>query len=67
LDYNDNVRDVMLAPEDGTMVLDYLRTYAYASVEHVTVELLWRSSLRRGAAVALDVDDYRNTGETTHD
>jgi len=58
LDHNDNVREVMLDPEDGETVLDYLRKYEYASLEHVTAELLWRSSLRRGAAVALDVDDY---------
>jgi Site-specific recombinase XerD len=58
LDHNDNVREVMLDPEDSTMVLEYLRKYEYASVEHVAVELLWRTALRRGAAVALDVGDY---------
>lgn len=63
LDHNDNVREVMLDPEDGETVLDYLRKYEYASLEHVTVELLWRSSLRRGAAVALDVDDYDSGNE----
>jgi site-specific recombinase XerD len=58
LDHNDNVREVMLDPDDGKEVLDYLRKYEYASIEHVTLTLLWYCSLRRGAAVALDTGDY---------
>lgn len=58
LKHNDNVREVMLDPDDGDEVLSYLRKYEYASIEHVTLTLLWHCSLRRGAAVALDVDDY---------
>jgi site-specific recombinase XerD len=60
LDHNDNVREVMLDPDDGKEVLNYLRKYEYASIGHVTLTLLWRCSLRRGAAVALDVDDYES-------
>ncbi|EMA68807.1 integrase domain-containing protein SAM domain-containing protein [Halorubrum aidingense JCM 13560] len=58
LDYDDNVRTVMLDSEDGEEVLAYLRKYKYCSLPHVVFELLWHTSLRRGAAVALDVDDY---------
>jgi integrase len=58
LDHDDNVRSVMLNPEDGERVLEYLQKYEYASLEHVTLAVLWRGSLRRGAAVALDVGDY---------
>lgn len=58
LDHNDNVREVMLDPEDGEQVLSYLRKYEYCSLPHVVLELLWHTSMRRGASVALDVDDY---------
>lgn len=51
-------RDVMLVPNDAEELLTYLETYQYASVEHVTLTLLWRTMMRRGAAHGLDVDDY---------
>jgi integrase len=39
-------------------ILDYLRQFHYASVEHVALLLMWRTSARRGGLRALDVDDY---------
>jgi integrase len=51
-------RDVMLNSDDAEAVLGYLETYEYASIEHVTLALLWHTMMRRGAAHALDVDDY---------
>lgn len=55
---DENSRDVMLDGEDAEEILEYLETYEYASVEHVTPSLLWRTMLRRGAAHSLDVRDY---------
>lgn len=52
-------RDVLLESDEAETVLSYLETYHYASPEHVTLALLWRTMLRCGAAHGLDVEDYR--------
>ena len=54
----DNVRDVMLTSKRADIVLNYLRRYEYASIQHVTLVLLWHSMMRVGAARALDLRDY---------
>ncbi|USZ71252.1 tyrosine-type recombinase/integrase [Natronosalvus halobius] len=61
LSREDNTRDVMLSHEDAQMVLSYLDKYAYASIKHVTVALLWQTMMRRGALRALDISDYHPT------
>lgn len=48
----------MLDPDDAEKLLTHLVTYQYASAEHVTLTLLWRTMMRRGAALGLNVDDY---------
>jgi integrase len=58
LSADDNTRDQMLEPEKAKSALSYLHRYKYASIEHVTMVLLWRTMMRRGAARALDVEDY---------
>lgn len=58
LSENQAVRDAMVDAEEAETILDYLRRYEYASARHVCFRLLWRVALRRGALVALDVDDY---------
>jgi len=55
---DDNVRDVMLDTERAEEILEYLRTYEYASRPHVLLTLLWHTMMRVGAAHALDVSDY---------
>jgi integrase len=55
---DDNVRDVMVDGESAERILEYLRTYEYASARHLCFRLMWRAALRRGAIVALDVEDY---------
>lgn len=55
---NENSRDVKLDSEDAEAILKYLETYKYASRPHVTLALSWYTIMRRGAARALDVDDY---------
>ncbi|MFP8957675.1 tyrosine-type recombinase/integrase [Natrialbaceae archaeon A-CW3] len=54
----ENTREVMLDSEKAEEVLAYLNKFAYASVKHVTVALLWQTMMRRGALRAIDVDDY---------
>lgn len=58
LEPTDNVRDVMLDADLAQSVLDYLDTYEYATLAHVSLLFLWRCGLRIGALHALDVDDY---------
>jgi integrase len=54
----EDVRDAMLEAERAKEVLAYYHTYHYASIEHVTLVLLWHTMMRRGSARVLDVDDY---------
>lgn len=54
----ENARDVLLNGTEAEAVLDYLETYEYASAPHVTLALLWQTSMRRGAVRALDIEDY---------
>jgi integrase len=58
LDAADNVRDVMLEKERADEVISYLEKYEYASLNHVTMALLWHTMMRIGSARALDIEDY---------
>jgi len=58
LDTGDNQREVMLDDDDAEELLDYLRRFEYASLNHVIITLLWHTGLRAGGARALDVDDF---------
>ncbi|NUB91081.1 site-specific integrase [Haloterrigena sp. SYSU A121-1] len=53
----DGVRDVELAPERVAAILEYLRTYRYASRDHVVWLLHCRTGRRPGAIHSLDADD----------
>lgn len=61
---DDNVRDVMVDAEEAEQILDHLHTYEYASERHVCFRLMWRAALRRGAIVALDVQDYNRNEQS---
>lgn len=54
----DEAKDVKLDTEVANRILDYLSSYEYASVRHVSLMLMWRALLRRGAVRMLDVDSY---------
>lgn len=43
--------------ERGQRILEYLRRYEYASLDHVLMEILVNTGVRIGAVHALDVDD----------
>lgn len=59
---DDDVRESMLSAEEAEALLTHLRRYRYASLQHVIMALAWRTSMRRGAIHALDVEDY-NRGD----
>lgn len=44
--------------EHAREILQYLRKYEYASVRHTIYEILWHTSIRRGALLAVDIDDW---------
>lgn len=50
-------RDSSIDPDRVAAILDDLDRYAYASIDHVILALMWSCSLRIGAVRALDVDD----------
>lgn len=58
LDSKQNSRSVMLDEDRATKLLAYLEKYRYASIEHVSIKLLWHTMMRIGAAHAVDIDDY---------
>lgn len=49
LSNDDDVREEMLSADQAEKALDFLGKYKYASVEHVVVELVWRTVMRRGS------------------
>jgi len=51
-------RDDIVDAEQAEEILEYLRTYEYASFEHVCTELIFHTAIRRGAAHAIDIGDY---------
>ncbi|WP_336327868.1 tyrosine-type recombinase/integrase [Halovenus sp. HT40] len=54
----DGSSDDQLESGRASAVLDFLRSYRYASPEHVTLLLMWRTSARRGGVRALDLEDF---------
>ena len=61
-----NVRETALTTDRANEILDYLETYEYATVEHVTWLVLVETGMRMGGAHGLDVDDYRREDEHPH-
>lgn len=57
LQRGENERDTHIDSETAEEILAYLRKYEYSTLPHITWELLWHTSMRRGAARSLDVDD----------
>ncbi len=58
LDDGEDARDDTLEAERAEKILNYLRRFEYASRKHVIATLLWNTSMRMGACVALDVSDF---------
>ena len=49
--------DETLDSETAKAILDHLRRFHYASIEHALFTLLWETGIRLGAAYSLDVKD----------
>jgi integrase len=54
----DGSSDDMLDQGRAQAILDYLREFQYASPEHVSLLLMWRTAARRGGVRALDLEDF---------
>lgn len=60
IDYGsgEGVDEKKLDPTVADAALDYLRKYEYASVEHVSMELMCQSGPRKGGLIGRDVSDF---------
>lgn len=57
------IDEKQLTPATARAALDHLRTYRYADVEHVVMELMCQAGPRKSGLYALDVGDFnRQTG-----
>jgi site-specific recombinase XerD len=54
----EDAREELLESEREQKVLDHLKQFRYARVEHALLEVLWNTGLRIGATTGLDIDDY---------
>lgn len=54
----DGSSETMLDQGRAKAILDHLREFQYASPEHVTLLLMWRTAARRGGIRALDLEDF---------
>lgn len=52
-------RDETLHAERAEELLEWLDRYAYASIEHTALALLWETGMRMGGALTLDLEDVR--------
>lgn len=59
------VRDVYLSSDRVEPILQHLRKYEYATLEHVLIELMWHTGMRMGDVRALDLGDV-DTGENPY-
>lgn len=55
---SENQRSDIVEEEKGEEILDYLNTYEYCSLRHVTICLMYKTGLRVGAIHSLDVGDF---------
>ncbi|QSX01008.1 tyrosine-type recombinase/integrase [Haloterrigena alkaliphila] len=59
-------RETTLHVSDAKEIVEYLRRFEYASIEHVAWVLLTETGMRMGAARTLDVGDYRPDADKPH-
>lgn len=61
LQAHEDERERKIDATEAFDVLDYLRSYEYASNYHVAFELMWHTAARVGEIRALDIHDYNKT------
>lgn len=59
-------RTFFLDEDRASDILNYLSKFEYASFQHITMLLLWRTGIRIGALHSLDVDDFDNDNRLLH-
>lgn len=57
LDKGEAARSVHISNEHAQRILSRLNKYAYASLRHVLILLLWKTAIRTGTARGIDVGD----------
>ncbi|QDX39512.1 hypothetical protein [Salarchaeum sp. JOR-1] len=63
-DPKEGVDEKLLEPERANAILEYLRKYHYADVEHAAMELFCESGPRKGDVYSCDVDSYDEAAST---
>lgn len=58
LERNEGAKTAHIDSERAKEILQHLRKYQYASVKHVVFEILWHTSIRRGALLSIDLRDW---------
>lgn len=58
--------ETVLHVSRGVEIVEHLRRFEYASIEHVVWLLLTETGVRMGAVRALDVEDYRPDADQPH-
>jgi len=56
-------RDEKIEPDRAEEIIEYLRTYDYASPTHVMFSLMWHTGLRIGSVRAIDIEDFNETDQ----
>jgi site-specific recombinase XerD len=60
----EDARDELLEAERAKEVLDHLKQFQYATLEHALLAVLWNTGLRIGAATGLDIGDYDSSDQS---
>lgn len=63
---DDISRSDIIEGERAETILKWLRKYAYASLEHLTWEILANTGIRIGSAVSLDLENYYPDATPSH-
>lgn len=58
LNNGEGSRETILEEEYAEEILEHLRKYEWASLNHTILELAWHTGIRLGAMHSLDVDDF---------
>lgn len=58
MDDGELVSDQVFQLEEVEAILDYLKTFEFATRRHATFQLMWHTCIRMGTVQALDLDDY---------
>lgn len=61
---SDEARDEMLEADQAEQMLQWLRTYKFATRTHALMELLWHTGVRKGTLRTFDLEDFHPRNQT---